>query len=40
MDEVAFDGYQTYIHASYVKWLEAAGARVIPLNEQDGEIVN
>jgi hypothetical protein len=26
-----FVGYKTYIQAAYVKWLEASGARVVPL---------
>lgn len=26
-----FDGYRSYIMAAYVKWVEAAGARVVPI---------
>jgi gamma-glutamyl hydrolase len=26
-----FTGYTTYIQASYIRWLESAGARAVPL---------
>jgi hypothetical protein len=30
-NDTRFDGYNTYIMKSYVDWVEAVGARVIPL---------
>ena len=35
MDDAVFDGYRTYIAAAYVKWVEAAGARVVPLDRYE-----
>jgi gamma-glutamyl hydrolase len=31
-EEAGYSQYSSYFPASYVKWLEAAGARVVPLN--------
>lgn len=31
VDDPRFAGYETYMMAAYVKFLEAAGARVVPL---------
>ena len=31
ISDARFEGYQTYIMAAYVQFLESAGARVIPL---------
>jgi len=34
-----FENYTYYIDAAYVKWVEASGARVVPLIESEGEEV-
>ncbi len=38
-NDTRFDGYKTYIMKSYVDWVEAVGARVIPLVNGEAENV-
>jgi gamma-glutamyl-gamma-aminobutyrate hydrolase PuuD len=37
MVEPIYDGYRTYVMAAYVKYLEAAGARVVPMMTTEDE---
>ena len=34
----AYDGYSTYVMAAYVKFLEASGARVVPMVQTEEKI--
>ena len=40
-DDERFDGYKSYIMASYVKFMESSGARVVPIiNEETFDQIN